>query len=137
MRIVLDTNVLIAALIARGVSSDLLEHCVQQHELVASEFILDELREKLLHKFNYTVQETEEAVGLLRSRMQIVVPTDLEAPISRDPDDDLVIGTAIAGVADCIVTGNKDLLILERYRAMYILQPADFSDFEAGKTSQG
>ena len=40
MKIVLDTNVLIAAFIARGVCSDLLEHCARQHTLVTSEFIL-------------------------------------------------------------------------------------------------
>ena len=39
MRVVLDTNVLIAALITRGVCSDLLEHCFRRHEIVLSEFI--------------------------------------------------------------------------------------------------
>jgi len=53
MKLALDTNVLIAALIARGVCSDLLEHCVQQHEIVTSDFILGELRENLIHKFRY------------------------------------------------------------------------------------
>jgi putative PIN family toxin of toxin-antitoxin system len=45
MKVVLDTNVLIAAFITRGSSSDLLEHCIRQHEIVTSEFILDEFRQ--------------------------------------------------------------------------------------------
>ena len=47
MKIVLDTNVLIAALIARGVCHELLEHCVLRHTLFTSDFILNETHEKL------------------------------------------------------------------------------------------
>ncbi len=50
MKVVLDTNVLIAAFIARGACSVLFEHCVEHHELVASEFILDEVRQHLQDK---------------------------------------------------------------------------------------
>lgn len=131
MKLVLDTNVLIAALIARGVCSDLLEHCVQQHEIVTSDFILGELRENLVHKFKYSVQDTEEAVGLLRSRMEVVVPVTLESPVCRDPDDDAVLGTAIAGYAACIVTGDKDLLVIKRYHEVDIVRPSDFAEYEA------
>jgi len=133
MKLVLDTNVLIAALIARGVCNDLLEHCVQQHEIVASDFILGELRENLLHKFKYSVQDTEEAVSLLRSGMEVVVPAALESPICRDPDDGMVLGTAIAGSAACIVTGDKDLLVVKRYHAIDIIRPSDFAEYEAEK----
>lgn len=51
MKILLDTNVLIAALIARGVCHELLEHCARRHKLVTSDFILDEVRNKLIQKF--------------------------------------------------------------------------------------
>jgi uncharacterized protein len=102
MRLVLDTNVLIAALIARGVCADLLEHCVLNHTLVTSEFILDELREHLVGKFNFSAQEASEAVALLKSQMQQVIPVKLEQPFSRDPDDDQVLATAIAGQVQCI-----------------------------------
>ena len=134
MKLVLDTNVLIAALITRGVCSDLLEHCVQQHEIVTSDFILGELRENLIHKFKYSVQDTEEAVGLLRPRMEVVVPAALESPVCRDSDDDTVLGTAIAGNAACIVTGDKDLLVIKRYHAIDVIRPSDFVGYEAEKS---
>jgi putative PIN family toxin of toxin-antitoxin system len=133
MKLVLDTNVFIAALIARGVCSDLLEHCVQQHEIVTSDFILGELRGNLIHKFRYSVQDTEEAVGLLRSGMEVVVPVALESPICRDPDDNTVLGTAIAGNAACIVTGDKDFFVIKRYHAIDIIRPAGFAEYEAEK----
>ena len=131
MKIVLDTNVLIAAFIARGVCNDLLEHCVRQHTLVTSEFILDELREHLARKFKYDAQDAEEAVELLRSRMQVVTPTGLGSAVCRDPDDDAILGTAVAGKAACIVTGDADLLILKRFRGIDIVRPADFAEYEA------
>ena len=131
MKIVLDTNVLIAALIARGVCADLLEHCVSSHAIVASEFILDELRRHLVGKFKYSAGEADEAIILLKSQMEIVEPVPLGQPICRDPDDDQVLGTAIAGTAACIVTGDKDLLVLQQHEAIQILSPSEFSDFES------
>ena len=133
MKLVLDTNVLIAALIARGVCSELLEHCVLTHTIVASEFILGELRGHLVGKFKYTDQDADEAIALLESQMQIVTPISLDQPVCRDPDDDQILATAIAGQAECIVTGDKDLLVLQRFKAIEILSPSDFADFEIEK----
>ena len=130
MRLVLDTNVLIAALIARGVCADLLEHCALNHSLVTSDFILHELREHLVGKFKYTAEEADEAVALLQSHMDVVTPTALAQPVCRDPDDDRILGTAVAGQARCIVTGDKDLLVLRRHAEIEIVSPTDFADFE-------
>jgi predicted nucleic acid-binding protein len=56
VKIVLDTNVLIAALIARGVCHDLLEHCILCHTLLTSDYILNETHEKLTEKFGYSAK---------------------------------------------------------------------------------
>jgi len=131
MKVVLDTNVLIAALIARGVCSELLEHCAARHEVVGSEFILSELAEQLLRKFGYEGPEADEAVSLIRSTMKLVAPEKLEIAVCRDPDDDAILATAVAGNADCIVTGDEDLLVLESFRNIRILRPAQFARYEA------
>jgi len=135
MRLVLDTNVLIAALITRGVCAELLEHCVLRHTIISSEVILGELRKHLAGKFKYSAEAADEAVDLLRSQMEIVVPQELEEPVCRDPDDDWILATAIAGDVECIVTGDKDLLVIGHYRAVEIVSPSDFGAFEMG--SQG
>jgi putative PIN family toxin of toxin-antitoxin system len=134
MRIVLDTNILIAALIARGVCADLLEHCVLNHDLFTSDFILSELREHLLGKFNYTRQEVDDAIVLLESQMERVTPVSLEKPICRDSDDDQILATAIAAQVRCIVTGDKDLLVLRCHEGIEIISPHDFADFETKPT---
>jgi len=130
MRLVLDTNVLIAAFIAKGICADLLEHCIRRHTVVTSDFIPSEFRETMLGKFKFTGEETEDALKLLVPRMVAVEPASLESPVCRDADDDLILATALAGQCDCIVTGDKDLLVLERYRMIEIVSPLDFSEYE-------
>jgi len=136
MKVVLDTNVLIAAFITQGVCNDLLEHCIRHHELVTSDFILlDEFHRHLIGKFKYDTAEASEAIELLRSKMEVVTPTSFENPVCRDSDDDMVLGTAIAGKAECIVTGDKDLLVLETFRAVDIIRPGEFGKYETDKMS--
>jgi predicted nucleic acid-binding protein len=67
---------------------------------------------------------------LLRSQMEHVIPTLLGNQVCRDADDDQILGTASAGKATCIVTGDRDLLILQRYDGIEILSPANFANFE-------
>ena len=130
MRIVLDTNVLIAAFIARGVCHQLLEYCVGNHDLVTSEFILDEVREKLVEKFEYTAEAGDEVVRLLRSRMEVVIPVPLDAPVCRDEDDDNILAAAATGNCECLITGDKDLLVLKSFQGIDIISPSDFQSYE-------
>jgi len=67
-----------------------------------------------------------EAVSLLRSRMELVVPNELEREVCRDPDDDHILAAAISGKCDGIITGDKDLLVLKSYEGIEILSPRDF-----------
>jgi putative PIN family toxin of toxin-antitoxin system len=131
VKIVLDTNVLIAALIARGICHELLEHCVLRHVLFTSEFILEETQEKLIEKFSYPAELAAEAVSVLRSRMKVVTPSKLERQVCRDPDDDNILAAAVSGNCDCIITGDKDLLVLKQYEGVKISRPRDFLENES------
>lgn len=130
MKIVVDTNVLIASLISRGFCHELMEHCFFNHTLITSEFILGEVREKLVEKFKYSTETSEEAIALFRSRMQVVAPVTLSSPVSRDADDDNILATAVAGNCDCIITGDDDLLVLNQFEGINIFSPREFSDYE-------
>jgi predicted nucleic acid-binding protein len=81
--ILFDTNVLIAALISHGFCQELLEICFIEHNLIASEFILSELRKKLTEKFGFSDETADEAVGLFRSRMKIVEPANISVQVGR------------------------------------------------------
>lgn len=131
MRIVLDTNVLIAAFIARGTCHDLLEHVVREHEAYTSDFIFREFRDKLTGKLGIAEELVDQAIDLQRSRLIEVEPLPVPASASRDPDDAAILGTALAAEATCLVTGDNDLLALENYRGVRIVAPAEFWQYEA------
>ena len=130
MRIVLDTNVLVAAFIARGNCNELLEHCIVRHEVILSKFILDELRDVLIGKFDFTPAEARAATRLLRTRTRLVELTPLPNPVCRDPDDDAILATARTAECVAIITGDKDLTDLQRYEGIRILTPSEFWKFE-------
>jgi len=130
MRIVLDTNVLVAAFIARGSCSELVEHCAIRHQITLSESILDEFRDILTRKLKYSTGEAAAAASLIRSRTIMVKPVRLPGAVCRDPDDDLILATALAGGAQVIITGDKDLTVLKTYKGIEIIQPTDFWKYE-------
>jgi len=134
MRIVLDTNVLVAAFIAHGTCNELLEHCALRHVIVLSNYILDELRDVLSEKFDFTAAECKEVLALLRSRCVLVQPARLRSSGCSDPDDDPIIGTAVAGNCNCLVTGDKALQKLKAYGRTAVVSPGDFWRFEEGKS---
>ena len=130
MRIVLDTNILIAAFISHGACADLFEHCVRYHEIVASEFIFTEFFNKLTTKFEVPASEAKKAVQLLRSRIPVVAPSNLGTRVCSDPKDDPILGTAIQGDCQYIITGVKDFLALNKYRGIDIISPRGFWEYE-------
>ena len=136
MRLVLGTNVLIAAFVSRGHCFDLLEHVARAHELFTSEYILVEFRGKLTGKLRVPEAVVEAAVSLQRARTTVVEPASLDGPVCRDPDDDPVLGTAVAAAADALITGDSELLELGAYRGIAIVSPSAFWAFEAGRSTR-
>ena len=131
MRVVVDTNVLISAQIStQGASRRLLNRLIADHDVILSDVILGEVAETLLTKFNYDSALASNAIVELMKVVEIVEPVTFEEQICRDPDDDAILGTAVAGNADCIVTGDSDLLVLERFRDVDIISPSEFAGYE-------
>ena len=127
MRITLDSSVLVAAHISRaGVCAELLEEVLLGHQLVLSEFILGELREKLSGKFGYADTTIRAAVSHLRRSAEMVQPEEIPSKACRDRDDLEILGTATAGRCTLLVTVDKDLLTIGTYREVAIVKPGEF-----------
>lgn len=126
MKIVLDTNVYIAALVSQGLCSEVYQYCLQYHELVLSDYILKEIQRNLVRKFGQSASDVSEALEILAEGALRVSPRPLDKPVSRDSFDDPILGTAIAGKADYLVSGDKDLLSLKYYGRIRIISPREF-----------
>ena len=129
-RAVLDTNVLVSALISPGGPSAalLLELRAGAFELVASPTLLAELREVLgREKFRRYVIETEVIayVDLIGHEATILDdPTPSGRPLCVDPDDEYLVDLARAAAADVLVSGDGRLLDLRD--RLPIMTPAQF-----------
>lgn len=132
MKIVLDTNVLVAALVADGLCRDLVRRRVRSHELCSSEVLLKELATTLRRKFKVTAADIP-WLEEYRAKAILCKPLPLPAPVCRDPDDDLVLATAIEAKVEMIVTGDEDLLILRQYAGIRILSPRQFLEHLDGQ----
>ena len=125
MRIVCDTNVLIAGIVSDGLCRDIVKRCLPKHELFVSEPLLLELQTKLREKFDIDPARVP-LLAFYRERANLVSPSRLPNPVSRDPDDDVVLATALAARANIILTGDKDLLVHDPYEGVRILSPRQF-----------
>jgi len=124
VRVVCDTNVLIAALVADGLCRDIVKRRLPRVDLFVSLALLRELDRTLRRKFGATAASLP-FLKVYRDRAQLVTPDRLPAPVCRDPDE-VVIATAIAARADVILTGDDDLLVLRRHGQIRILSPRQF-----------
>ena len=66
----------------------------------------------------------------LRQQLEVIEPSTLASPACRDPDDDMILATAVAARANCIVNGDNDLLDMKQYQQIPIIKPAEFWRFE-------
>lgn len=130
MSIVLDTNVLFAALISRGLCREVFQRVVRQGLLASSPGLLDELEAIIDRKLD-TTPDVLRFLRELRHHAQLVDPPALPCAVCRDPDDDLVLATALAAKARCLVTGDDDLLVLRSYEGIPILNPRQFLESSA------
>ena len=128
MRVFLDTNVLASAIATRGLCADVLQVTLAEHQLIVGEKVLSELRRVLLRKFRATTELTNETDEFLRREAEVIGSAPSLQVSLRDPDDVAVLEQAVAGAADVLVTGDRDLLDLESDLAVEIMNPRAFWD---------
>lgn len=126
MRVILDANVAIAAVAARGLCEAVVELCVERHEIIIGQEILDDIEEKLRKKLKVSVPVVAEYLNMLNAEATLVVPEKLPKDTCRDPDDNAVLGLVVPGHAEVIISGDKDLLTLVAFKGCRILSPRAF-----------
>jgi len=133
-KICLDSNVLVAAFIARGLCADLLRLILSEHDLVIPEVVAEEVRRVLATKLNAS-QSALSAVEAVFERCSVVPDAEVPCPISlRDPDDERVLAGALAASVEILVSGDQDLLVVAEESPIRILSPRAFLTLVRGGT---
>jgi uncharacterized protein len=128
-RVVLDTNVLISAILSPlGKPFACLNWVLDNATIVLSRELLDELEQRLARpKFSKYVDASRRRAFVADLGLRAVqVELSGLVRVCRDPGDDKLLETALVGRADCLVTGDQDLLVLHPFGRIPILTPAAF-----------
>ena len=133
MIIVLDTNVMISALLsAEGSPAQIMDFWeAGAFDVASSTSLLDELRrvlgyDKIKKHLGLTPEEIDRLINGLHTAAVYVEPEEALKVVEDDPDDNRVLECAVAANADYIVSGDQHLLDLGEYRGIAILPPAGF-----------
>lgn len=128
MRIVLDTNVYISGILFGGNSKAIIDLILEgKFELFITEEIIKEINDVLLRpKFDFSPGIVRHIISEIDLISKIVIPKIKHNIVERDFDDNIIIDCAIECNADCIVTGDNDLLDIKNFKGIEILNPRDF-----------
>lgn len=124
---VFDTNILISATGWKGSPFQCIElsRAGTVQGITCAEILL-EFAEKLETKLAFPKEQADEAVADVLSFLRVVRIEGKIQGVARDPDDDKVLECAVAGAANYIVSGDKDLLTLGSYAGIGIVRASEF-----------
>lgn len=133
VRIVLDTNVVLSALLWRGTPYHHLFQAIREAEpieLFTSEVLLEELREILLRpspakRLSLIRLSAGQVLAKYIETVDLVAPIATPRVVRDDIDDDHVIAAAVAAQADFIVSGDRHLLTLGIHHGIRIITAAE------------
>jgi uncharacterized protein len=126
-RVVLDTNVIVSALVFGGVPRGILELAqAGQCELFYSQPIQTEVRRVLAEKFDWPQAMLQQALPVLWSMGTLVAPLITLNAVPADPDDNRILECAVEAQAQVVVSGDHHLLTLKNYRSISIVTPRQF-----------
>jgi len=132
MRAVVDTNILVRALIRpQGTVGPILLHLRRgDYTLLYSDAILEELvdvlnRPRIRDKYGLSEADIRTVIALILLRGEYVAP-HITIHACRDPHDDKFLEVAVSGQADVIVSGDEDLRVLSPFRGIPVVSPREF-----------
>jgi putative PIN family toxin of toxin-antitoxin system len=128
LRVILDTNVIIAAFATHGLCHLVFESVVAHHDLISSEGLMREVRENLKTKVKLPQARIDEIDTFIRGHSSITKDVNVPGLKCRDPGDLKVLALAINQKVEVIVTGDKDLLVLGATQGTAIVSPRQFWD---------
>ena len=135
-RIVLDTNVLISAVLFGGPPRDVLELVISGAvDCSLSLSILDETREVLRRpKFGFSPEQSLQLLEELHAVCDVINPTVRVQAVASDPTDNMILECALESNANVVISGDHHLLNLVVFRGIHIFAPSDYLQTIKNKT---
>jgi putative PIN family toxin of toxin-antitoxin system len=131
IRVVLDTNVIVSALVFGGVPRIVLELAdADRCELFYSDAIQVEVRRVLAEKFDWSPTMLREVLPIIWGMGTLVVPRATINAVRDDPDDNRILECAVEAKAHFIVSGDRHLLALKTYNSIAIVNPRRFLELQ-------
>src|SRR3989344_2556929 len=131
-KVVLDTNILISALGWKGKPKLIFEKILNgELELIISDKQSEEIIEVLDYpKFNFSNEQKSSFINILLEVSALIKIDKIFDVIKEDPDDNIIITSAVIGKADYIISGDEHLLKLKEFKRVKILNANDFLSLE-------
>ena len=128
IRIVLDTNVIISALLFGGNPRKILEYVLAEKiHLLLSPEILKETKGVLSRpKFKLKKSVLQSMVNEIEFLAEIIFPIEKFKVVKEDPDDDMLFDCALAGNSKYIISGNDHVVKVKIFNGVEVLSPAEF-----------
>jgi len=138
MKVVLDTNVLISAIVFGGKPRKILEAVFRgELTLFLSEYILDELKAVLERpKFGFPSEVIRTVLSELRAIGNYITPSKQILEIQEDTDDNRIIECAVEANANYIIPGDTHLLNLKQYQNVKVVSPDEYLTIHTGNKNQ-
>jgi putative PIN family toxin of toxin-antitoxin system len=134
-RVVLDSNVLLSRILFPGsVPARAVKWSSKNAAILISGRLAAEMLDVLSRPKFARFVDIEDARAFIHALAGIAEHVELTAHVEacRDPGDDHILALALSGSADCIVTGDSDLLVMNPFQGVPILSPAEFLEIVAG-----
>lgn len=127
IKVVLDTNVFISALFWKGAPYRIFRKILEGAVLnFTSPQILEEIKNRLLEKFKLPPEKVKEFLEIIVFNSQIVYPKKKLKVVKKDPADNKILECALEAKASFIISGDKHLLEIGKYKGMKIIMPNEF-----------
>lgn len=126
MKVVLDTNVIIASLATRGLCYSVFELCLDRFEIIISSFLIDEIETNLSKKLKIPDRLIRDISDFLSENATLIDVGKTPKNVCVDPEDARLLALAQKSGAAYVITGDSDLLKIKKYASSKILSPRQF-----------
>ena len=126
MKLLIDTNVIISGITARGYSFDVIKDAIDKHAVYYTSYLLEEIQRTLSTKFSLSKDVIHFSIFIIKRDLIKGKTASKVENVCRDPDDNQILADAFANEIEVIITGDRDLLDLKSYKGIKIISPREY-----------